>query len=418
MNLFNFLVQIGEHDSMWIDALCINQFDLDERGAQVRIMGDIYRYTSRVLVWLGLGIDQTLTETLACSSFKRFSGVPTASHVMAKLAIGTNAYWGRVWTVPEFLLAKEIVLIYGRDHFSLSVLKKILGEFWGSHSPTAGLRAIQTLLQHREGHEENDLRSLFHLSLSRQCKEPHDRVYSLLQVALDRARLRIRVDYEQDMDDLFAAVMLSVTLKPEQTLNFAKSLAKGLGLGSQHLQRAHNLANGSDLAVDPFPRFKDQFQTLPQCYGIVDHAMRLPLLDPETVREASVSADFKLSHAVKDQVLRGFGESEPYATVITFDNFKKDIQRGLSDLRLRGLQNRFHVFQRIRCRLFPELLPASTCSEACFSVGYFQPYYVRDTSRERAAVLIAFGSLARGDLIYRYEASSAWFSGSLKETQS
>lgn len=37
----------------WIDALCINQDDLDERSQQVAIMGDIYRSSSLTRIWLG-----------------------------------------------------------------------------------------------------------------------------------------------------------------------------------------------------------------------------------------------------------------------------------------------------------------------------------------------------------------------------
>jgi hypothetical protein len=38
---------------LWIDALCINQTDLDERSQQVLLMKDIYSLTRRVVVWLG-----------------------------------------------------------------------------------------------------------------------------------------------------------------------------------------------------------------------------------------------------------------------------------------------------------------------------------------------------------------------------
>ncbi len=38
---------------MWVDALCINQDDVIERGRQVQRMADIYRQASRVVVWLG-----------------------------------------------------------------------------------------------------------------------------------------------------------------------------------------------------------------------------------------------------------------------------------------------------------------------------------------------------------------------------
>lgn len=38
---------------LWVDALCINQKDLEERSAQVRQMADIYGKAWRVVVWLG-----------------------------------------------------------------------------------------------------------------------------------------------------------------------------------------------------------------------------------------------------------------------------------------------------------------------------------------------------------------------------
>jgi hypothetical protein len=39
--------------SLWIDAVCINQQDLAERGHQVSIMADIYSNTKKNLIWLG-----------------------------------------------------------------------------------------------------------------------------------------------------------------------------------------------------------------------------------------------------------------------------------------------------------------------------------------------------------------------------
>ena len=37
---------------VWIDAICINQYDYDERGSQVAIVGNVYRSTIRNLVYL------------------------------------------------------------------------------------------------------------------------------------------------------------------------------------------------------------------------------------------------------------------------------------------------------------------------------------------------------------------------------
>ncbi|KAF2456239.1 heterokaryon incompatibility protein-domain-containing protein [Lineolata rhizophorae] len=42
---------------IWIDAICINQEDVDEKSWQVAMMREIYRNPSRVIAWLGLPAD-------------------------------------------------------------------------------------------------------------------------------------------------------------------------------------------------------------------------------------------------------------------------------------------------------------------------------------------------------------------------
>jgi hypothetical protein len=48
------IVAIGIDGWLWIDALCINQADFEERSSQVLLMGNIYSSASEVLIWLGL----------------------------------------------------------------------------------------------------------------------------------------------------------------------------------------------------------------------------------------------------------------------------------------------------------------------------------------------------------------------------
>ncbi|KAE9974683.1 hypothetical protein EG328_003695 [Venturia inaequalis] len=44
---------------MWIDAICIDQSNLEERGTQVQRMGEIYKRAERVVVWLGPEADES-----------------------------------------------------------------------------------------------------------------------------------------------------------------------------------------------------------------------------------------------------------------------------------------------------------------------------------------------------------------------
>jgi Heterokaryon incompatibility protein (HET) len=56
----------GEHRTIWIDALCINQEDIIERNSQVRNMSEIYSKADQVLIWVG----------------EHFAGGPASQHLL------------------------------------------------------------------------------------------------------------------------------------------------------------------------------------------------------------------------------------------------------------------------------------------------------------------------------------------------
>jgi hypothetical protein len=51
---------------LWIDAICINQDDKEERSYQVPLMGSIYSLARRVVVWLGPGDLLQVNEAAQC----------------------------------------------------------------------------------------------------------------------------------------------------------------------------------------------------------------------------------------------------------------------------------------------------------------------------------------------------------------
>lgn len=55
-NLFQALCRLRRRDAdriLWVDAVCINQDDIDERSRQVSLMGSIYQDAEGVVVFLG-----------------------------------------------------------------------------------------------------------------------------------------------------------------------------------------------------------------------------------------------------------------------------------------------------------------------------------------------------------------------------
>ncbi|KAL6876816.1 HET domain-containing protein, partial [Trichoderma novae-zelandiae] len=56
VNLYSALRRLRLEDEsrvLWIDALCINQMDLDERSQQVQLMRSIYTMCDRTVIWIG-----------------------------------------------------------------------------------------------------------------------------------------------------------------------------------------------------------------------------------------------------------------------------------------------------------------------------------------------------------------------------
>ncbi|KAF2653319.1 HET-domain-containing protein, partial [Lophiostoma macrostomum CBS 122681] len=54
-NLYRALKYLSKQPAQyyWIDALCINQEDTEEKGKQVQCIGKIYSGAQEVLIWLG-----------------------------------------------------------------------------------------------------------------------------------------------------------------------------------------------------------------------------------------------------------------------------------------------------------------------------------------------------------------------------
>lgn len=74
-NCFHALRQTRLHypnDHVWIDAICINQLDLEEKSAQVAMMGGIYSKASPVLACIGPSDDfiRTAHELYGTAIFK------------------------------------------------------------------------------------------------------------------------------------------------------------------------------------------------------------------------------------------------------------------------------------------------------------------------------------------------------------
>ncbi|CAF3451901.1 unnamed protein product [Fusarium graminearum] len=129
-NLWDALHYLRKHcpdTSYWIDAVCINQNDIDERNRQVRIMHHIYFRAQTVVVWLGKTYSQyeALVPQLRrlCHMNARIEETtpestpePTQTGSSVRdlaVELCNDAYWKRLWIIQEIGLAREIKVCFG-----------------------------------------------------------------------------------------------------------------------------------------------------------------------------------------------------------------------------------------------------------------------------------------------------------------
>jgi hypothetical protein len=141
-NLHDALIQIRDRIEVrvfWIDAVCIDQHNRNEKVHQVRLMGDIYRLAEEVWCWLGLAQDNydeiikgldtakilTLPQELEALrpviyDFIRESLSGRATEAL--IGFCGAPYWKRTWIVQEIALARKITILWGASRFPSDIL--------------------------------------------------------------------------------------------------------------------------------------------------------------------------------------------------------------------------------------------------------------------------------------------------------
>ncbi|MCJ1235021.1 hypothetical protein MMC14_002985 [Varicellaria rhodocarpa] len=109
---------------LWVDAMCINQQDLEERNRQVLRMRSIYKKAARVDVWLGPEADGSRSafdfiHTICKSavdldwvkwsiSSRRYSAEWKALYHLFQ-----RSWWKRGWVIQEMATSKDVLVYCG-----------------------------------------------------------------------------------------------------------------------------------------------------------------------------------------------------------------------------------------------------------------------------------------------------------------
>ncbi|KAH8600681.1 heterokaryon incompatibility protein-domain-containing protein [Bisporella sp. PMI_857] len=232
-------LRFEEERFLWIDAICINQENDDERSSQVAMMSLVYAAATKACVWLGED-DEESTVAIKfiredINQLKNFDSLckdqKHASKWRSLLMLMQRPWFSRRWVVQEIVLAKNALVYCGPDKIEwkelaiavelfvevetathrLSELMKKDDKFsvipnWFEHISELGasllVNATARVYRSREieetdrsdgilgikGASRRSLLSLEYLVTSLSifdCGRPHDSVYALVAIARD-----------------------------------------------------------------------------------------------------------------------------------------------------------------------------------------------------------------------------------------
>ncbi|KIX93326.1 uncharacterized protein Z520_10969 [Fonsecaea multimorphosa CBS 102226] len=134
--------QTGPPRTIWIDAISINQADLDERSSQVRLMTMTFMNASRVIVWLGEGnsVTKSAIQTIRAINDRHFKTkaweLADLHHPLMEAELGVDEFvddlalfespwFRRTWVVQEVFNARGIVVHCGEDTLDWPALLRV-----------------------------------------------------------------------------------------------------------------------------------------------------------------------------------------------------------------------------------------------------------------------------------------------------
>ncbi|KAK6596135.1 ankyrin repeat-containing protein [Botrytis cinerea] len=229
VNLHAALLRLRDHSFeriMWIDAICIDQNNNEERKQQVQLMARIYSTAHRVIVWLGeetVEIEGAL-EHIQLIVDEEHTEIPESWMEKLKqdriLKLLQNPWFQRIWVLQEAAAARHIIIMCGSttiDGYAFCSGVKSLKLYNGNSSGLESLPSIMDLIERaglRPKFKANlperlslDIRSLaelidmFH---TRQATDIRDKVFALLGMSSDKPEKGgLQANYETSWDKIF-----------------------------------------------------------------------------------------------------------------------------------------------------------------------------------------------------------------------
>ena len=204
---------------LWVDAICINQYDEKEKEAQVKSMHLIYKLAEKVIAWLGPTDNdsrhaywtmismQNKTPVSVAMAF-RISNEETRNEHNPFRKLMDRPYWSRAWIVQEMMFARFLVIQCGSDVVPYSILEKVYPR---DKQACIMIRSDESdsMRIHFQGDSEVKILRLdseqicpkrfLDCFLDRQCLKRHDNIFAFLNLLSQDIRQQIPVLYNTQL---------------------------------------------------------------------------------------------------------------------------------------------------------------------------------------------------------------------------
>jgi hypothetical protein len=212
-SLYEFL-DLARHkftnEALWVDAVCINQTDNEEKSVQVQRMGKIYADALEVLIWLGH--NSNIVEyfdwinkprSIMSRAISRMHLDPTPkAHRKPITDFALHPYWQRAWITQEVILARSLRLLCGEAEMRA---RSFISNRHRSMRATDDWRTLTSiwrlLSRDRNLYRPFKLWSIIMDRHDAKCQDPRDKLYSLLGVIGHDTTFK--VDYSENVVDLY-----------------------------------------------------------------------------------------------------------------------------------------------------------------------------------------------------------------------
>jgi hypothetical protein len=198
---------------LWIDAICVNQQDSNERSRQVQRMPDVYSMAYRVIVWLGTASEDSDVALKVLKEMALHVEVDWVSHEVkpslrgdvnrdfsergitlpykkpvleALSSVLSRSWFERLWVWQEIHLANEQALIVcGYDEISWHDFRKSVLCIWRkktlvSYHLADRVKNVFTFCNN----PEPDLTSLLETARASKCADPRDKIFAVMGIAV------------------------------------------------------------------------------------------------------------------------------------------------------------------------------------------------------------------------------------------